>query len=235
MNKPYIILHMLLSLDGKVTGDYMKTQLADELCQEYYRINREYKADGFACGRITMEESFTHGKKPNLTKFAGVKVSREDYVAKVSNFYAVSIDPRGKLGWSSCDIVDEDPGYDKAHVIEVLTQSVSDEYIAFLKEMGISYVFCGDKEINLNLLNEKLFSLFGIKTLLVEGGGVTNGGFLNADSIDEMSLVLLPMVDGGKGVDLFCNKNCGVQSFELKSVKPLSSGGLWLNYIKKKN
>ena len=49
--KPYIILHMLVSIDGKITGDYMNTDAANTLCEEYYRINREYQADAFACGR----------------------------------------------------------------------------------------------------------------------------------------------------------------------------------------
>ena len=40
--KPYIILHMLISIDGKITGDYMNTDTASALCEEYYRINREY-------------------------------------------------------------------------------------------------------------------------------------------------------------------------------------------------
>ena len=49
MNRPYIICHMVTSLGGKVTN-------------LYYQLNRGYKTDGFACGRVTMEGSFTGGK-----------------------------------------------------------------------------------------------------------------------------------------------------------------------------
>lgn len=232
MDKPYTILHMLISIDGKITGDYLSSNVGEELCQEYYRINREYKADAYLCGRITMEGSFTGGKIPDLSPYKNAKIPRQDFVAKKSDFYAVSIDPSGKLGWYGSEILDEDSGYNNAHIIEVLTDKVSCEYLAFLQDKGISYIFCGQNEISVELLKVKLYNLFGIKTLLVEGGGLTDSLFLNANALDELSLVLVPMVDGSKGIDLFANKKCNLTSFNLKTVQKLKSNGLWLNYTK---
>ena len=232
--KPYVILHMLISIDGKITGDYMNTKTAEELCNEYYRINREYKADGFLCGRITMEGSFTNWQKPDLAKYQGIKLPHEDCVQKQHNYYAVSVDPHGKMGWYGSEIMDEDPGYDNAHIIEVLTDDINDEYLAFLKDKGISYIFCGREKIDVNLMNQKLYSLFGIKKLMLEGGGLTDSLFLDGDCIDEMSLVVVPLVDGSKdGIDLFANKNCNLQEYELLQVEKLKENGLWLNYKKK--
>ena len=229
--KPYIILHMLISIDGKITGDYMNTPTAATLCNEYYRINREYQADAFACGRITMEGSFTQGVKPDLTPYTGVKIPHEDYIAKKHTYYAVSIDPHGRLGWQNSEIKDEDIGYDNAHIIEVLTDDIKDEYLAFLKAKGISYIFCGKDKINAKLMNEKLYSLFNIKKLMLEGGGLTDSLFLDADSIDEMSLLLVPLVDGSKeGIDLFAGKDCKLQEYELVAIEKLPKSGLWLNY-----
>jgi len=232
--KPYVILHMLISIDGKITGDYMNTKTAEELCNEYYRINREYKADGFLCGRITMEGSFTNWQKPDLAKYQGIKLPHEDCVQKQHDYYAVSVDPHGKIGWYGSEIMDEDPGYDNAHIIEVLTDDINDEYLAFLKDKGISYIFCGREKIDVNLMNQKLYSLFGIKKLMLEGGGITDSMFLDGDCIDEMSLVVVPLVDGSKdGIDLFANKNCNLQEYELLQVEKLKENGLWLNYKKK--
>lgn len=232
--KPYVILHMLISIDGKITGDYMNTKTAEELCNEYYRINREYKADGFLCGRITMEGSFTNWQKPDLAKYQGIKLPHEDCVQKQHDYYAVSVDPHGKIGWYGSEIMDEDPGYDNAHIIEVLTDDINDEYLAFLKDKGISYIFCGKEKIDVNLMNQKLYSLFGIKKLMLEGGGITDSLFLDGDCIDEMSLVVVPLVDGSKdGIDLFANKNCNLQEYELLQAEKLKENGLWLNYKKK--
>jgi riboflavin biosynthesis pyrimidine reductase len=38
-----------------------------------------------------------------------------------------------------------------------------------------------------------------IKRLEVNGGGVTNGSFLRAGLIDEISLAMFPAIDGAKG------------------------------------
>ena len=232
--KPYIILHMLVSLDGKITGDYMNTETAEALCGEYYRINRAYHADAFACGRITMEGSFTQGVKPDLAPYQGLSIPHEDCVVKQHGYYAVSIDPHGRLGWYGSEIKDEDPGYDNAHIIEVLTDDIQDAYLTFLRSKGISYIFCGKEKIDVRLMNEKLYSLFGIKKLMLEGGGLTDSLFLDADSIDEMSLVVVPLVDGSKdGIDLFAGKSCKVKEYELNTVEKLPRHGLWLNYKRK--
>ncbi len=234
MNRPYIILHMLVSLDGKITGEYMNTDIAKQLCEEYYRINRDYKADAFACGRITMEGSFTQDKKPDLTPFEGVVISHKDYIAKKSDYYAVSIDPHGKLGWYGSEIIDDDSGYNNAHIIEVLTDDIKDEYLAFLQSKGISYIFAGKEKIDVSVANEKLFKLFGIRKLMLEGGGLTDSMFLDGDCIDELSLVVVPLIDGGKGIDLFSDKNCGVREYALDKIEKLPDNGLWLNYKKNK-
>ena len=55
MDRPYIICHMVTSLDGKVTGDFLKKSEYSKFIEDYYRIHREYGADGFLCGRVTME------------------------------------------------------------------------------------------------------------------------------------------------------------------------------------
>ncbi len=231
--KPYIILHMLVSIDGKITGDYMNTDTANALCEEYYRINRRYQADAFVCGRITMEESFTGSVKPNLEPYNGVKIPHVDCVAKEHGYYAVAIDPHGRLGWYGSEIKDEDPGYDNAHIIEVLTDDIQDGYLAFLKEKGISYIFCGKDTIDVAVMSEKLYSLFGIKKLMLEGGGMTDGLFLDADQIDEMSLLVVPLVDGAKsGIDLFAGRRRGVRQYELVAFEKLPESGLWLNYKK---
>jgi len=231
MDRPYIILHMMTSIDGKITGDFLAVD--NGIGEEYYRINREYKADAFCCGRVTMEGSFTQGKQPNLTPFADAKVSRDDFIGKKADYYAVSIDPHGKLGWYSDHIVDHDPGYDNAYIVEVLTQQVSDSYLAFLQSKGISYIFCGEEKIDVQVLNKKLVELFGIKKLMLEGGGLTDSLFLDADVIDELSLVVSPLVDGcPDGIDLFANKKCKLVEYKTVDVQKLTAGGLWLNYKK---
>ena len=230
--RPYIILHMLTSIDGKITGEYLSSPVGETLCEEYYRINREYKADAYLCGRITMEGSFTGGKSPDLTAFEGTKADWSDFVAKTHPYYAVAIDPHGRLGWEDSEIHDYDPGYDDAHIIEVVTEMASDAYLNYLKSKNISYIVCGKDKVDAKLACEKLTSLFGIKKLMLEGGGLTDTLFFDEGLVDELSIVFVPIVDGSKGVDLFANKNCPLTVFSLKDCQRLDKNGLWLNYVK---
>lgn len=55
MNRPYIICHMVTSINGKVTGDFLSRPECEKATEIYYKINRNYKADGFIFGRETMQ------------------------------------------------------------------------------------------------------------------------------------------------------------------------------------
>lgn len=76
MDRPYIICHMVTSLDGKVTGDFLGRDAHSGLIEEYYRIHREYGADGFLCGRVTMEGSFSQPPVPP-TVYEGPSIERK--------------------------------------------------------------------------------------------------------------------------------------------------------------
>ena len=45
MNRPYVICHMTVSLDGKVTGEHLVRSNHSPASEVYYEINRNYKAD----------------------------------------------------------------------------------------------------------------------------------------------------------------------------------------------
>lgn len=237
MDRPYIICHMVTSLDGKVTGDFLGKSEYGNFIEDYYRIHREYGADGFLCGRVTMEGSFPQ-PRVSPEEYDGPPIERKDYIAEKAAFYAVAIDPKGKLWWSGRAISDTDEGYDGAHIIEVLTESVPDTFLAHLRSKGVSYLFAGKTELNLPLAVQKLKWLFGIETLLLEGGGIVNGSFLQEDLIDEISLVVIPEAEPSeKAVPLFQTGKYQVghkvpASFRLKDAKKLDYGGLWLTYQK---
>lgn len=232
MERPYIVCHMTTSLDGKVTGNFLRRPEHAGVSELYYEINRKYKADAYACGRVTMEGSFTEGWYPDLKDYAPAADWRfkMDHIPEtLSGFYAVAFDPHGRLGWRSSRIVDvdEDPGYDKAQIIEVLTQDIDPRYTGFLEEKGIAYIFAGEKEIDIPLALLKLRRFFGIQVLLLEGGSILNGAFQRAGVIDELSLVVDPVVAEAGDKPLFTDP--AIENYCLRDVRN-HSGILWLNY-----
>jgi len=57
--------------------------------------------------------------------------------------YAIAVDSSGKLGWTKKYISDGSQNRTEDHIVEVLTEQVSDAYLAYLKNIGISYIFDG--------------------------------------------------------------------------------------------
>ena len=199
----------------------------------YYELNREYNkngANGFICGRVTMESSFTGGWYPDLTRYEPVE-NKDDFIPdNLSGFYAVSFDPKGKLGWKNNKIIDEDPGYGDAQIIEVLTEQADARYLAYLQSMEIPYIFAGEKEIDVKIALEKFKALMGINSILLEGGSIVNGYFQRADVIDELSLVVAPIVADAEDKPLFMDST--LSEFKLKEIKRYDDV-VWMNYIRK--
>ena len=234
MNRPYIICHMVTSLDGKVTGDFLFRQECAAATEIYYRLNREMKADGFICGRVTMEGSFTGGFYPDLTQYKPVAGEKKDFIVEnLSGFYAVAFDTHGKLGWRSNRIVDPDgdPGYDGAQIIEVLSEQVDERYLGYLEELGIPYIFAGESAIDVGLALRKLKEMIGCKTLLLEGGSILDGAFERAGVVDELSLVVAPTVAGKDSKPLFMDSD--ISNFKLVKSEN-ENGNLVLNYKRAK-
>jgi len=231
MNRPYIICHMVTSIDGKVTGDFLSSPTCKKACEVYYDINRILKTNGFICGRVTMESSFTGGYYPDLSAYQPTE--KTDFIPNnLSGFYAVAFDTNGKLGWKSNKIIDPDgdPGYDGAQIIEVLSENVDERYLRYLEEMEIPYIFAGEDKIDVELALFKLKNIVGIDTLLLEGGSIINGAFQRANVIDELSLVVEPVVADKNDKPLFMDST--VQDFELVKTEN-KAGVLILNYKRK--
>ena len=233
MERPYVVCHMLASVDGKIDGDYMSSPECSGALREYGNLRGYYECQATLYGTVTMEGSYSAGFAPADLK-GGKVYPREDYVADsdVKN-YIVSLDPKGVLGWESKYI--EKKNRPKAHVIEVLTGQVSDAYITYLRGYDISYIFAGDQEIDCPLLLLKLKALFGIERLMIAGGGYTNWSFLQAGCVDELSLVIAPLADGSTtSVSIFeradyLPKKAPI-ALSLKEIKQVDGNGVWMRY-----
>lgn len=219
---PYVICHMLPSIDGRIVIRDWKLPGAT---REYERTAATFGADAWIIGRISMEPYAGKARVP--AGKSRQRIPREDFVAEHdASSYAIAIDPSGKLRWENGDI-------DGEHVITILTESVADSYLAFLQSKGVSYLFGGKSRINLAGVLRRLRSRFGIQKLLLEGGGKINGSFLAADLIDELSILVGPVADGSIGTpSLFDveNSRTPARSLKLLSVEKRAGGIVWLRY-----
>jgi 2,5-diamino-6-(ribosylamino)-4(3H)-pyrimidinone 5'-phosphate reductase len=214
---------MLGSVDGRIKQNIWGFKDHHKYFEE---TAEKIKADAWLVGRVTMEE-FSSKRKPKLQS-TRVSIPKKDFIGKLSKTYAVVIDPAGKCFWDSNMVSTE-------HVIEVLTEKVSSRYLDHLQSKNVSYIFGGKTELNLEIVLKKLYKLFGIKTLRIDGGGHVNGSFLKAGLIDEFSLVLAPVADGTIGQPSVFEVEEGfgrrkATQFSLQSVKRIYKDFLWLRY-----
>ena len=221
--RPYIICHMLSSVDGKIDGTVLKAVTGSG---EYEATGAMLKGDAWVCGRTTMQQHFAEEDLfvSTLNKPAGV---HSVYVARRAKSYAVSIDTVGKLQWADNDI-------DGDHLVCVVSERVPEDYLSMLREKEISYIVTGATSVNLARAVDLLGEHFGIKTLLLEGGGHINGAFLEAHLVDEVSILLVPGIDGRRDIPaVFDGVNPAIKEavpLKLISVEQRKNDALWIRY-----
>jgi len=220
--RPYVICHMLPSIDGRIVT---RNWDLGSGTREYERTAATFKADAWIIGRISMEPYAGKARVPK--RKTGEPIAREDFIAKHdATSYAIAIDPSGKLTWRAGDI-------DGEHVITILTEAVSDDYLAFLQAKGVSYLFGGKSRIDLGNVLRKLRASFGIRRLLLEGGGRINGSFLAANLIDELSILVAPIADGSVGTPTLFdapNRRTPARNLKLVSMEKRAGDIVWLRY-----
>ena len=110
---------------------------------------------------------------------------------------------------------------------------MSDEYLAFLRDRRVSYLIAGARDVDLARALEKVGARFGVRTLMLEGGGRINGGMLRAGLVDEVSLLVAPVADGRIGTPaLFDVDGDGAapRRLALAEVQRREGDVLWLRY-----
>jgi len=223
--KPYVICHMLSSVDGRILPDRWHPSVDDR--GVYERLHNELGCDAWLVGRVTGQE-FAARQAP-YPSYTGVPLGRENwFVRKQADAWAVVLDAGGKIAWGRGD-VGGDP------LVVVLTHAVSDSSLAGLREDGVSYIVAGEREIDLAAALEILNRELGIGRLLLEGGGAANGALLQAGLVDELSLVIAPSVEGVPGgpsvFDIHGELGTlSAMGMELASCQALEGGFVWLRY-----
>lgn len=132
----------------------------------------------------------------------------------------------------------EKKGRAKAHIVEVLTEAVHIDYLAYLRKKEISYIFAGKDTLDCWILLEKLHRLFSIERLMIAGGGLMNWSFVQEGLLDELSIVMAPVADGStRAVSIFEKADFlparSPAVFKLKEAKTLDGDTLWLRYTRR--
>lgn len=224
--RPYVICHMMSSLDGK-TDPIALQQFSDT--EIFEKTHPKLGGDAWLCGRVTLQVNFGEYAEPEAFRNDGRDTIGEArvHVAKRHTSYAISADTHGQILWKGSEI-------DGDHIIVLTSKVASNRYLDILRERGVSFIVSGTEHIDFSRSFDILANEFGVKRLIIEGGGLINGAVLAEGLIDEFSLLLLPGVDGRRGPSAsFDGRPANpIETFPavLQSIERLDDDVLWLRY-----
>jgi len=251
MNRPKIILYVGASVDGRISMNsnatmfdtFKQPELYDmffakgewELFQK--QITDLYKPDMFleGCNMLVAENS----KLTELPAFDGEEEALyHDYLPdEILNrlertSWTSVVDGRGRFrnGYTGdCD----DP---HTYMIHLTTQTAPPEYLAFLQSHKIPYLIEGENQVNLPKMFEKVKSILKVNTIATSSGGRLSGALIRNSLLDEVNILLSPIVIGGSKVPFLFNSpepkwpDIIPNKLELIETKTLINDKIWFRY-----
>jgi 2,5-diamino-6-(ribosylamino)-4(3H)-pyrimidinone 5'-phosphate reductase len=225
--RPYVICHMCTSIDGKIIGDrWGKLPGYKNESALFENTAASFGIGAWLVGTTTMDEF--DGPKIRLPRAHKTFVRRDHIANKKAKSFGIGADAKGVLRFRENEV-----GGD--HVVLLVTEQVSNDYLAHLQTAGVSYFFCGKKQIDLPTALRKLNRAFKLKKLMLQGGGAFNGAMLRAGLVDEISHLTVPVADGGVGIASMFDipgkpPAKAAANLRLLSRKQLPGGVIWARY-----
>ncbi len=189
---PRVIMYNSISLDGSVKDFELDVGL-------HYELADKVKADAHLIGSETAKtgiDIFTEQIPIEAqTDFVKPALKPEDK----KPIWVIS-DSRGKLKGllhvyrRSCYCRD---------VIILVTNKTPKDYIDYLKERNYNMIVAGEEKVDFRAALDKLATLYNVKTVLTDSGGGLNSILIQEGLVDELSLLISPMIVGKSATNLF--------------------------------
>lgn len=227
MDRAKVVVHMYVSIDGKIDGEYSSPISGAYYSDELFRLSN---ADGNGSRTIQM---YAAPVQLDLSQYSDEGIDYQDWIPDNINAetWSIAFDRKGVCGWEKNYFPYN--GHNM-RAVEVVTKQSSLKYLAFLRSMEIPYIVSGDTEFDLNDVLVKLKKHFNIDTLALCGGSRIDGVFLESHLVDQISLVVAPYVSGDNQIkSAFDTAGQFVNDrFSISNVKQLDDGGLHLMFDK---
>ncbi len=216
MMKPYIVLHNSVTLDGSLTGFMPDMEL-------HYRLAGGFDPDANLIGSETIiqgQAMFGDGIPEEVP---------EDFEQPDRNPalpWWVIIDSTGKCKgmlhtcrrFEFC-----------RDVILLVTEHTPDEYIRHLEERSYRYIRTRGEKVDMAEALELLADRYNVKRIVTDTGRVLGNLLLDARLVDEVSLLIHPLIKGKDAYGMF-NDIAATMSLSLIREEKFDNGCVWIVY-----
>jgi 2,5-diamino-6-(ribosylamino)-4(3H)-pyrimidinone 5'-phosphate reductase len=207
--RPRVIVHAAVSLDGRIDG-------FEADVGTYYDLIRIWDEDATLCGSETILAAAPEPDPPDADEPAASPDSSERPLLAV-------IDSRGRVrSWNGLLRA----GHWGAG-LAFCSRQTEREHLDYLERQGVDAVVAGETRVDLGRALEAL-SERGVATVRVDAGPTLNGVALRAGVVDELSLLVHPVVTvEGRA---FADRLDSTRPHRLIDAAYHGEGLVWLRY-----
>jgi 2,5-diamino-6-(ribosylamino)-4(3H)-pyrimidinone 5'-phosphate reductase len=182
--RPWVICYLAVSLDGRLDG-------FEPDLERYYGIAARFGEDAVLSGSETAVTA--------IERYAGSENERDRGPAPAPappddpRPLIAIVDGRGRvLRWS----VFQEAGY-WGRFVALVASGVPETHRAYLASRNVDVLECGTDRVDLALALRRLAQEYGVRRVRVDAGGRLNGALLRAGLVDEVHLLVCPVLAGG--------------------------------------
>lgn len=109
------------------------------------------------------------------------------------------------------------------------------DYLEYVRRKRVDCLVAGEDRVDLRAALEELHNRYGVETVRVDSGETLNGALLRAGLVDEVSLIIHPVLVGGTSPRIIFTAAdlagpAGTIGLRLTHLERPSEGILWLRY-----
>lgn len=249
-DRAIVVCHMATSIDGRADGTFFKCKMAaTTLIPDYFKIYDDHLVSTtgpggktIVIGRKTasgMGESLDVAALP--TADLPTEVLRANYLdpylsesGRSSSWVAV-VDPHGRIAWpgQTCMGGPLPQMLGDRWLQVVVSDWVSDEYLAHCRRTGIPYIFAGKDKLEPVTFLTTLKKDCGEERVCLMGGPGMNGSFHRDGCIDELSIMMCPFIScDKKDQDLMEGESLPYADYTLKKHEATPGGCLFTWFVR---
>jgi len=212
-------MHNQMSLDGAISGFPMDTGT-------YYKIVNDFKPEMYLVG--------------SNTALSGIKMFSNGIAEETEKDFKKPIDIPGdnRPYWLIPDSTGKLEGllhyfrnYEHCRDVIILASDETPEsYVKYLKERNYTCIIAGEVKVDYHKAFHQLNQSFKFEKILTDDGGILSSVLFNKGLIDQLSLIVSPILTDKKNPKLFRELKLGkrVISLEPKEVKVLENKSIWM-------